>query len=220
MHAQTTIIGHLADDPVLTKTTSGNFVCRLRVASSRRVRKQPDRQAVEQARSNLEQSGYSPGGAAESTRPGSANDGWVDQDLLFIDVECWGQLAINAKKSLQKGRPIMASGYLYTNTWVDEKDGKEQVRSVTRLKASALGLELSRYVAGSRKSVPNDEVAIDGLETPDPTGVDDSIINRDYSNRPPAEPSQEEGEQVEHTEHAEHTEHTGHADPSLSAVAC
>lgn len=188
MHAATTIIGHLTDEPVLNRIGEDTYVCRLRVASSRRVRRAGTNGTQEQARqeaaNNLQAAGYQPTGAPTPPGNGATNrpqeDNWVDQDVLFIDVECWGQLAVNAKKSLQKGRPVIAVGYLYTNNWQD-KEGNP--RQATRLRATNVALELSRYVAGSRKSTPEDVRGIPGVDIPAPGGAHEDMIANHYPAR-------------------------------------
>lgn len=76
-----TITGNLTRDPWLKKLQSGTCVGRLRVAASRRVRDE------------------------------KAESGWRDVDTLFINVELWGQLAVNVRKSLLKGMPVIVTGF-------------------------------------------------------------------------------------------------------------
>ncbi|GEB97693.1 MULTISPECIES: single-stranded DNA-binding protein [Corynebacterium] len=118
-----TITGHLTHEPELTKVSADMFKTRLRVASSRRV---PNREHQE-----------------DSSQPE-----WRDIDLVFIDVEMWGQFAINVKKSLHKGMPIIAVGSIVTDQWQD-KEGVP--RSRTFIKAFYVGLDLNRYVIAAKK---------------------------------------------------------------------
>lgn len=173
MHNTVTVMGNLIEDPELTKTRNNNYVTKMRVACSRRVQRQVDPASAAQAQQNLANAGYNPEGAGAVE--------WVDMDHFFIDVECWGQLARNVKKSLIKGRPIMANGYMYTSSWED-KDGNKRSRPV--LRATNVGLELSWYVAGSRRSIADDEVRLDGVELDTPHS-DDGLVDTDLSDVPP-----------------------------------
>lgn len=177
MHNTVTVMGNLIEDPELTKTRNNNYVAKLRVACSRRVQRQMDASSATQAQQNLANAGYNADGASGAA--GMVE--WVDTDHFFIDVECWGQLAKNVKKSLIKGRPIMANGYMYTSSWED-KEGNKRSRPV--LRATNVGLELSWYVAGSRRSTADDEVKVDGVGL-DTTQSDDSFVDNDLSDVPP-----------------------------------
>lgn len=118
-----TITGHLTHEPELTKVSSDMYKTRLRVASSRRV---PNREHQ-----------------TDNTQPE-----WRDIDLVFIDVEMWGQFAINVKKSLHKGMPIIAVGSLVTDQWQDREGAP---RSRTFVKAFYVGLDVNRYVIAAKK---------------------------------------------------------------------
>ncbi|AGF73269.1 single-stranded DNA-binding protein [Corynebacterium halotolerans] len=128
-----TITGNLTKDPWLKKLQSGNCLGRMRVAASRRIRDE------------------------------NAPSGWRDLDNLFINVEYWGQLAVNVKKSLTKGMPVLVTGVLLTHEWTDEK-GEMQQRII--LRASQVGLDLARHVIGSKKSEPT-EYNVDNIPLPD-----------------------------------------------------
>lgn len=128
-----TITGNLTKDPWLKKLQSGNCLGRMRVAASRRIR--------------------------DENAPG----GWRDLDNLFINVEYWGQLAINVKKSLTKGMPVIVTGVLLTHEWTDGQ-GEMQQRII--LRATQVGLDLARHVIGSKKSEPT-EYNVDNIPLPD-----------------------------------------------------
>lgn len=113
----------------------------------------------------------------------SETNEWIDVDQLFVDVECWGDLAKHAVVSLAKGRPVMCLGYLHTQSWGEG----EQKRSKTVLRAHHVGLELGRYVASSKKVTPEDAIVVEGLELPD-----EQEINRG----PAQENPREEGEET------------------------
>lgn len=141
MHIQSTIVGNLTGEPSLRKAGT-SMVASFRIAASRRI-----------LRTNQT--------ADSESRP---EDKWVDADSLYIDVECWGQLAANVKTTLCKGRPVICTGYLITQSWVDKDSGAS--RSKIMFKANSVGLELSRYCASSRKSVENDVHEAPGLHAP------------------------------------------------------
>lgn len=128
-----TITGNLTKDPWLKKLQSGNCLGRMRVAASRRIR--------------------------DENAPG----GWRDLDNLFINVEYWGQLAVNVKKSLTKGMPVIVTGVLLTHEWTDDK-GEMQQRII--LRATQVGLDLARHVIGSKKSEPA-EYNVDNIPLPE-----------------------------------------------------
>lgn len=116
-----TITGHLTHPPRLIRTGEDQYKCELRIASSRRVR--------------------------DDKNPG-ANE-WRDTDLLFITAEVWDQFAINVRKSLHRGMPVVVVGSLVFDSWSDEQ-GKKANRMY--LKASFVGLDLRRYVTAARKN--------------------------------------------------------------------
>lgn len=141
MHIQSTIVGNLTGEPSLRKAGT-SMVASFRIAASRRI-----------LRTNQT--------ADSESRP---EDKWVDADSLYTDVECWGQLASNVKTTLCKGRPVICTGYLITQSWVDKDSGASRSKIV--FKANSVGLELSRYCASSRKSVENDVHEAPGLDAP------------------------------------------------------
>ena len=116
----TTILGNLTEEPTLQYfEKSESYKARLRIASSRRVRDKKNPEL------------------------------WVDTDPLFIDVDVWGPLAVNCKKSLGKGMPVLAHGTLVTDEWVEKDTG--QKRQVVRLRGYSVGLDLTRYVIASQR---------------------------------------------------------------------
>ena len=78
-----TITGHLTHEPELIKVNADMYKARLRVASSRRI-------PVDNADNGVRE--------------------WRDTDRIYIDVELWGQFAINVKKSLHRGMPVIVVG--------------------------------------------------------------------------------------------------------------
>ncbi|WIM67213.1 single-stranded DNA-binding protein [Corynebacterium breve] len=146
-----TISGNLTHEPELVSFPSGARLCKLRVGSSRRVRAKND---------SLEE-GFE----------------WTDVDHLFIDVEMWGQLAVNSNVSLVKGHPVVVTGYLVTHTWqvpADSNDSASQNEQKTEshsrivLRATHVAFDMNRYQLGSRKvSQPTHNEA--GVEMPEET---------------------------------------------------
>lgn len=129
-----TITGHLTHEPELIKVNADMYKARLRVASSRRI-------PVDNADNGVRE--------------------WRDTDLIYIDVELWGQFAINVKKSLHRGMPVIVVGSVCSDSWL-APDGQNRFR--TFIKAFYVGLDLNRYVISSRKLERVYET--DGLEAP------------------------------------------------------
>ena len=129
-----TLTGRLTRDPILTKTSTGAYKAKLRVASSRRI---PDRQVDAGAND------------PEGNNPKAPQ--WRDVDHLYIDVEMWNQFAINVRKSLAKGMPLIIVGSLVTEQWRDDH-GTDHFR--TFIKAQYVGLDLNRHVIGTKRLAP------------------------------------------------------------------
>lgn len=139
-HLHTHLHGNLIEDPVFrTFENSDASLTKFRLAASRR------RLVTQKSDTD----------GAQGT---NANQVWEDTDQLYIDVECWGQLAVNVAASLKKGFPVSVCGKLVTETWeVDsphpEKD--KEMRSKIVLKAHQVSFELSHYQVSSVRSVPS-----------------------------------------------------------------
>ncbi|MDY5786290.1 single-stranded DNA-binding protein [Corynebacterium sp.] len=126
-----TINGNLIADPEFrTFEDTGSTLCKIRVATSRRYR-------------------------TEEKDPKGAPI-WKDTDNLYVDVECWGQLAVNVGASLRKGFPVVVCGYLITDVWEKELEEngakKTEARYTTKLKATRVGFELSNFQVSSLRS--------------------------------------------------------------------
>ena len=133
----TTILGNLTEEPTLQYfEKSESYKARLRIASSRRVRDKKNPEL------------------------------WVDTDPLFIDVDVWGPLAVNCKKSLGKGMPVLAHGTLVTDEWVEKDTG--QKRQVVRLRGYSVGLDLTRYVIASQRVWENPDSPLGPSPAPAP----------------------------------------------------
>ena len=118
-----TLSGNLTDAPVCKTFDTGSTLTRMRVATSRRVRTE--------------------------TEDANGNAQWADTDLLYIDVECWGQLAVNTHVSLAKGMPVIVVGRLVSDKWTDA-DGNTRYKHI--IKANQIALELTRFQASSRST--------------------------------------------------------------------
>ncbi|AZA08648.1 single-stranded DNA-binding protein [Corynebacterium pseudopelargi] len=143
MHTQTTIIGNLVDDPTYVRFDNSDedpgHKVSMRVAASRRRLRQVN-----------------------------GKEEWQDADQLFISVECWGELALNVKRSLRKGHPVVCLGHLITQSW-GEGEGR---RSAIVLRANHVAFELSRYLVGSKRTdaqehVPDKDLTFADVAEPD-----------------------------------------------------
>lgn len=142
-----TITGNLTDDPFVTKFSGDKVNTRLRIASSRRTR-------FTNAKGDFE---------------------WRDSDTVYMNVELWGQLAINASKSLKKGMPVIALGSVCTDTWTDNETQKQRER--TYLRGLQVGIDMNRYILASQR--------MDATHTPEGivlnAGSEALHINKDYT---------------------------------------
>ena len=68
---------------------------------------------------------------------------WVDGDEFGVTVICWRALARNVAHSVHLGAPVIVVGKMLHRQY--ESEG--QVKSIVELKASAIGLDLSRGTA-------------------------------------------------------------------------
>ena len=99
--------------------------------------------------------------------------GYVDGETTWVNVNCWGALAFNANKSLQKGQPVTVHGALRQREWEaeDGKTGKE-----LELAAQTIGHDLRRGCAEFQKVTrgPSTErrTGPRALEHEDPAGSD------------------------------------------------
>ena len=115
---------------------------------------------------------------AASRRYQAAENEWKEADLLYINVDVWGPLAINCKKSLTRGMPVIVTGVLHTEFW-DDKQGNPRQSNLVR--ATAVGVDLNKYVVGSKK-VEHAERNLIGAALPDsenpPTLYDEIIADQ------------------------------------------
>lgn len=84
-----------------------------------------------------------------SNRTFREDNEWRQVDNLFVDVECWNQLAANVKLSLHKGDPVHVTGTLVTTEWIDD-NGERQQKII--LKAHSVGFMLNRHLVSAAKA--------------------------------------------------------------------
>jgi single-strand DNA-binding protein len=78
--------------------------------------------------------------AATERRYDTRQGGFVDGPTLFVDVDCWADLGGNVIRSVAKGDQVIVKGNLYTDEW-DSDAGRRQS---TKIRAVAVGLNLTR----------------------------------------------------------------------------
>ena len=104
---------------------------------------------------------------------------WGDGRSLFLQVNCWRQLADNVHRSIVKGDPVVIVGHLFTREY--ELDG--QRRSSFEIEADAVGLNLAKGTAvfsRTRATPPTYEVNGEGAgEALDRAAVDDDASTDD-----------------------------------------
>lgn len=127
------LIGNLTDDPKLVLFASGATVTKMRLASSKRRRVTDD----------------------------NGKEVWEDVDPLFIDVECWGQLAVNCGASLKKGFPVIVDGSLVTDFWQEGEGNNAVTRSKIMLKARNVAFDMNHYQLNSART-SNSGHSLDG----------------------------------------------------------
>ena len=143
-----TLLGNLIAEPYFKTFDSGNAVLRFRVATSDVKKEKND----------------------------NGDEVWQDYNQFYVDVECWGQLAVNAGASLRKGFPVIVIGKLVHEYWEGKDDkGEATLRSKTTLKARHVAFDLARYQVNSvRTSVSGN--TLDGHEMP--KAMDAKALNR------------------------------------------
>ena len=82
---------------------------------------------------------------------------YVDKTTTWFSVECWRALAQNVFESVRIGQPIVITGRLRTNGWIDEASGEARSRVV--LEAFSIGHDLSRGTASFTRSARRSELS-------------------------------------------------------------
>lgn len=106
-----------------------------------------------------------------SSRSYRQGEKWHNTDQLYINVEAWGRLGINAHQSLTTGVSVIIQGMLYTNEWaVTEGDSdKLNKRQEVRMRALSIGIDLNTYRVGFVDARPRLENVPDGVTIPEDT---------------------------------------------------
>lgn len=99
---------------------------------------------------------------ASNTRRRTDDGTWEPGDSLFVNVNCWGRLVTGVAGSLKKGDAVIVVGNIHTSEY-DDRDGVR--RSSLELRATAVGPDLTRYIAKTEKH---------GQPTPDAAAAEDS----------------------------------------------
>ncbi|ODR05639.1 hypothetical protein BHQ15_15240 [Mycolicibacillus koreensis] len=85
---------------------------------------------------------------ASNSRRRTPTGEWEPGNSLFLTVNCWGRLVTGVGATLSRGAPVIAVGHVYTSEY-DDKDGVR--RSSLEMRATAVGLDLSRAIARIEK---------------------------------------------------------------------
>ncbi|SER85974.1 single-stranded DNA-binding protein [Corynebacterium cystitidis] len=170
----TTISGNLTHDPFFEQTRNTKAdLCKLRLASSRRVRATSTRK--------LNYNETAPDGVKTFTHEGETwveEDTWTDVDTLYLDVECWGELAVNVKACLFRGAPVTVTGQLVTDQWeVTDDQGNTITRSKIKMRATEVAFDLSRHQIASAKTAGTTH-APEGMEAPKIQSAEDLLAKQ------------------------------------------
>lgn len=68
------------------------------------------------------------------------HNNWQAKNCMFIDVDCWGELAENIQRSLKKGDPVVAIGRMVQDEWEEQVPSKDNPQELVTRKRSALKL--------------------------------------------------------------------------------
>lgn len=119
-------------------------------------------------------------------------ESWQNFDQLYLNVEAWGRLGVNAHRSLKHGTAVIIQGMLYTNNWEAKiPEGVDPAlarRQEVRLRASSIGVDMNYYRVGFKDARPQVEVNPDGVDIPAAESASYPDLNP--RQRPPAEAEQ------------------------------
>lgn len=96
--------------------------------------------------------------ASNTRRLDKETNQWVTTESLFLDVNCWRQLANNVFTSLHRGDLVDVRGRLKQRDY-DDKDGKKV--TVFELEAYSVAPDMARYIvtmARPPRELPADSV--------------------------------------------------------------
>jgi single-strand DNA-binding protein len=102
---------------------------------------------------------------ASNSRRRVADGSWEPGNSLYMTVSCWSRLATGVVSSLSKGDAVVVVGTVHTSEYEDREGTR---RSSLEMRATAVGPDLSRYIATIKKvedvSAPDSGA---GMTTPD-----------------------------------------------------
>ncbi|MEU4392849.1 single-stranded DNA-binding protein [Kribbella sp. NPDC023855] len=111
---------------------------------------------------------------------------WTDRPTNWFTVECWRNLAMNVRDSMERGHPIVVTGRFRTTEWQDEAGNP---RSRLFIEAAAVGHDLSRGTATFTKAparlAASNGASMDGGAT--------SNHDRDFLDLSPGSSAQDDG---------------------------
>lgn len=105
---------------------------------------------------------------ASNSRRRTSDGTWEHGNSLYVNVNCWGNLATGAGASLTKGDAVVVVGHVHTDEY-DDKDGVR--RSSVEVRATAVGPDLSRCTA---RIAPLPKPTAGQIPEPEPAGADHS----------------------------------------------
>lgn len=108
---------------------------------------------------------------------------WQNIDQLYINVEAWGRLGVNAHQALVRGTAVIVQGMLYTNQWETPPSGADpEAKAVKnqeiRIRAMSIGVDMNYYKVGYRDARPPLESNLDEVELPTSNDADYPDPNR------------------------------------------
>ena len=119
-------------------------------------------------------------------RRNSQTGEWSDKATMFVNVQCWRQLADNVATCLRKGEPVLVMGRLRIRSY---NDAEGKTRSLVEIEASSVGHDLTRGTAHFSRAYrsaggrPAGALAGHSADGPDPDGPDPD--GQELSAQPP-----------------------------------
>lgn len=108
---------------------------------------------------------------ASNARRRGPDGEWGPGNSLFLSVNCWGKLGINVIASVSKGDAVIVTGQVYTNEY-DDREGVR--RSSVEIRATAVGPDLTWYIARTEKMNHPESPSATADSEPPTTESDDS----------------------------------------------
>ena len=102
---------------------------------------------------------------ASNSRRRTAEGNWEPGNSLYVSVNCWGKrLVKGVAGTLGKGDPVIVVGFIHTSEYEDREGVR---RSSLEVRATAVGPDLARGVAGIDRPKTNGLTSDDVAETKD-----------------------------------------------------